>query len=394
MLYFDYRAKAANSNKIFRGVITSDTKEAAVENLKSKGLTIVEISPMADFLSLRKTFHSFSDRITKKTILEFFEQLAFMLNTDIALYDALIILRDNGASNKIKALSRPLADGIRKGLSLHESMENTSYFTVTTIQQIKSGEEGGNVPETLNRVATEMSRELEFKKKIKGAMTYPIIICVVMVIVLWVLMTLVVPSISETIIGLGGELPTITKIVIAVSTGMKKTTPLFIVLVITGIALYKFMCRNKEFKYSADRFKIKLPLFGKIIEKLELSRFCKSLSAMQESGIPLVRSLNITQNAVKNTYIRRMIEKAAHLVEVSGLNLSLALSKGGKFPELMIQLIEVGVNTGKTDEVLSRISNQYEKEIDGSVKKITSMIEPLMIIVVGVLAGTVVISIG
>ena len=397
MMYFDYRAKAANSNKVFRGVVTSDTQASAIENLKSKGLTIVEITPMADFLSIRKTFHSFTERITKKTVLEFFEQLSFMLNTDISLYEALTILRDNGASKKIKALSRPLADGVRKGLSLHEAMESVNYFSVTTVQQVKSGEESGNVPDTLKRVAAEMAREMEFKKKIKSAMTYPIIICVVMVIVLWVLMTLVVPSISETIIGLGGELPTITKIVIAVSNGMRKTTPLFIMLVIAAVGTYKFMCRNKEFKCKADRIKIKIPLVGKIIEKLELSRFCKNLSTMQESGIPLVHSLAITQNSLKNTYIRRMVEKSANLISQNGLDLSLGLKEGskeerGKFPELMLQLIEVGVNTGKISEVLSRISEQYQKEIDDSVKKITSMIEPAMIIVVGILAGTVVIS--
>ena len=392
MLYFDYKAKAANGSKIFHGVVTADTRDSALENLKSKGLTIVEIAPMQDFLSIRKTLYSFTDRITKKTIQEFFEQLAFMLDTDIALYDSLTILRDNGASKKIKALARPIAEGVRKGLSLHEAMETTKQFSITTVQQVKSGEDSGNVPQILNRISTEIAREMEFKKKIKGAMTYPIIICVVMTVVLWVLMTIVVPSISKTIIGLGGELPIITKIVIAVSNAMTKATPIVIVLAILGVILYKYMCRNKIFKYSVDKAKIQLPIFGKIIEKLELSRFCKSLAAMQESGIPLVRSLNITQNALKNTYIKRMIEKSARLVEVSGLNLSLALAKGGKFPELMIQLIEVGVNTGKTDEVLNRISNQYEKEIDNSIKKITTMIEPLMIIVVGALAGTVVIS--
>jgi len=392
MLYFDYKAKAANGSKIFHGVVTADTRDSALENLKSKGLTIVEIAPMQDFLSIRKTLYSFTDRITKKTIQEFFEQLAFMLDTDIALYDSLTILRDNGASKKIKALARPIAEGVRKGLSLHEAMETTKQFSVTTVQQVKSGEDSGNVPQILNRISTEIAREMEFKKKIKGAMTYPIIICVVMTVVLWVLMTIVVPSISKTIIGLGGELPIITKIVIAVSNAMTKATPIVIVLAILGVILYKYMCRNKIFKYSVDKAKIQLPIFGKIIEKLELSRFCKSLAAMQESGIPLVRSLNITQNALKNTYIKRMIGKSARLVEVSGLNLSLALAKGGKFPELMIQLIEVGVNTGKTDEVLNRISSQYEKEIDNSIKKITTMIEPLMIIVVGALAGTVVIS--
>lgn len=392
MLYFDYRAKAANSGRVFRGIVTADTKETALDNLKSKGLTIVEIYPMQDFLSIRKTLYSFSDRFTKRTVLEFFEQLAFMLDTDIALYDALTILRDNGASKKIKGLSRPIAESVRKGLSLHEAMEKTKWFTIPIIQQVKSGENSGNVPQTLNRIHTELTRDIEFKKKIKGAMTYPIIICIVMIMVLWVLLTFVVPNISKTIIGLGGELPVITKAVIAVSNGMTTATPFIIISAVLVVPLYKYLCRNKVFKYNVDKTKIQMPMFGKLIEKLELSRFCKSLATMLESGITLVRSLVITQNALKNTYIKEMVEKSARLVEVSGLNLSLALAKGGKFPELMIQLIEVGVNTGKTDEVLNRIANQYEREIDNSIKKITSMIEPIMIILVGSLAGTVVIS--
>lgn len=392
MLYFDYKAKATNSSNVFRGVLTADTKDSAIENLKSKGLTIVEIEPMADVLNIRKTIYSFTDKITKKTIQEFFEQLAFMLDTDIALYDALTILRDNGANKKIKALVRPIAEGVRKGLSLHEAMETTKQFSITVTQQVKSGEDSGNVPRTLKRISDEIIREMEFKKKIKGAMIYPIIICVVMTAVLWVLMTLVVPTISKTIMGLGGELPAITKIVIAVSNIMTKATPFIILTAILSVFVYKYMCRNKAFKYRIDKFKITMPIFGKIIEKIELSRFCKSLSAMQESGIPLVRSLHITQNALKNTYIKKMVEKSARLVEISGLNLSLALAKGGKFPELMIQLIEVGVNTGKTDEVLNRICNQYEKEIDTSIKKITTLIEPIMMIVVGALAGTIVLS--
>lgn len=392
MLYFDYRAKVSNSNKVFRGIVTADSTETALDNLKSKGLTIVEIFPIIDFLSIRKTLYSFSDRITKKTIQEFFEQLAFMLDTDIALYDALTILRDNGASKKIMALARPIAECVRKGLSLHEAMEKTKQFTLPIIQQVKSGEDSGNVPQTLNRISAELARDMEFKKKIKGAMTYPIIICVVMIMVLWVLLTFVVPNISKTIIGLGGELPLITKIVIAVSNIISTATPFIIISIAFAAFLYKYLCRNKIFKYNMDKTKIQMPMFGKLIEKLELSRFCKSLASMQESGITLVRSLNITQNALKNTYIKKMVEKSARLVEVSGLNLSLALAKGGKFPELMIQLIDVGVNTGRTDEVLNRIANQYEKDIDSSIKKITSLIEPLMIVIVGTLAGTVVVS--
>lgn len=392
MLYFEYRAKAANNGKIFRGIVTADTQESALDNLKSKGLTIVEIYPMTDFLNIRKNLYSRSNKVTKKIIQELFEQLSYLLETDIALYDALTMLRDNGANKKIKRLAKPIAESVRKGLSLHEAMEKTKQFTVPIIQQVKSGEDSGNVPETLKRIFMELRRDSEFRKKIKGAMIYPIIICSVMSIVLWVLLTYVVPNISKTITSLGGELPVITKVVIFISNGLTKATPMIVLFSVLSILLYKYLCRNAVFKYNVDKTKIQIPVFGKLIEKLELSRFCKSLSVMQESGITLVRSLDIAQNELRNTYIRQMIEKAARLVEVSGLNLSLALTKGGKFPVIMIQLIGVGVSSGNTSKMLSRIASQYENEIDDSIKKITSIIEPLMIVVIGVLAGTVVIS--
>ena len=224
-------------------------------------------------------------------------------------------------------------------------------------------------------------------------MMYPIIICIVMVIVLWVMMTVVVPSLAETLVSMGGELPLITKIVIGVSNGMSKSTPYLIMLIIAAVIAYRIAIKNEALKMTVDTNKLKIPIVGNMLEKIELSRFCRNLSAMQKSGITLVSSLKIVDAAIKNQKTAKEVMKACRLVEISGMNLAAAMARAGKFPPMMLQLIEIGIGSGKITEVLDKIAVQYEKEVDTSLKRITSLIEPILIVVVGLLAGTVVISI-
>ena len=192
---------------------------------------------------------------------------------------------------------------------------------------------------------------------------------------------------------MGGELPLITKAVIGVSNFMSASSPYLLALALLVVIGYKTAVKNPKIRSMSDAYKLKIPVIGKMLEKIELSRFCTNLSAMQSSGIPLAVSLKTVAEAVKNKKIANEIEKATRLVEISGMNLGAALSRAGSFPQMMIQLIEVGIESGQIGPVLDRISLQYEKETDAALKQITSLIEPIMIIVVGILAGTVVISI-
>ena len=319
--------------------------------------------------------------------------LRFMLESGMSLYESLINIRDTGTNKSLKGLVSKIADSVRRGSTLSLASQNSGQFDNATVEQLKAGEESGSILDTLSRLIIQYEREIEFKGKIKSAMMYPIIICIVMVIVLWVMLTVVVPALAETLISMGGELPLITKIVIGVSNGMAAMTPYLIVVILVGVIAYRIAVRNEVFKLAVDTQKLKIPIVGTMLEKIELSKFCRNLSAMQKSGITLVSSLGIVVSAIKNRKIAKEIEKASRLVEISGMNLAAALAKAGKFPSMMLQLIEVGISSGKITEVLDKIAQQYEKEVDVSLKRITSLIEPLMIVVVGILAGTVVIAI-
>ena len=390
MEYYDYTARVGG--KVKKGVTTAADMETAAENLIARGFTVITIAPMQDAFNIRRTMYGMSHRIKKKNIKDFFDQLSFMLGTNLPQNNALLILRDSGVDKKLKYIARLVAEKTRTGMALHEALNTTDYFDVSTIKQLEAGEQSGNVPEALERLVKQYERDLEFSGKIKNAMIYPCLILSVMVIVLWVLMTMVVPALSATLISLGGELPAITQIVIAVSGFVKASTPYMIVGVITAVIMYKKMMKQKHFKLTVDTFKLRLPIIGSMLMKIEMSRFCRNLSAIQDSGIALVPSLAVTQSAIKNGKLKAATEKASKLVEMSGESLSSALAKTRSFPPLMIQLIEVGVNAGRITGILNKIATQYEKEVDASIKKITGLIEPIMIILVGLLAGTVVMA--
>lgn len=393
MEYYEYKSRNRDTEKVFRGIVTADDLESAEEHLKKRGEDIIEISVMQDFLGIRKMIYNLSSRTSKKTKLEFFSMLKFMLESGMSLHESLVNIRDSSIDKSLKNLARVIADEVRQGADLSNAMRKSGQFDTAMVQQVNSGEEAGDIDKTLERLTDQIEHEIEFKSKIKSAMMYPIIICVVMVIVLWVMMTLVVPSLAETLISMGGELPLITKIVIGASEFMAAATPYLITAIIAIVIGYKLALKNENIKMKIDGYKLKIPVIGTMIEKIELSKFCRNLSALQQSGIALVGSLMTVQTAIKNESIARSVRKATRLVEISGMNLSNALAKAGSFPAMMLQLIDVGINSGQICEVLEKIAIRYEKDVDIGLKRITSLIEPILIVVVGLLAGTVVISI-
>lgn len=393
MEYFEYTVKNHLTGKKSKGIVTSDNIEAAEETLKRRGEDIIEISLMPDLFNIRRKIYNFSTRVNKKTKCEFFSMINWMLESGMSLHESLINIRDTSISKSLRNLAGTAADEVRKGATLSSASRKTNQFDEAVIEQITAGEESGTINNALNRIVAQMEREIEFKSKIKSAMMYPVIICVVMVIVLWVLMTVVVPSLANTLVSMGGELPLITKIVIGVSDFMAASTPFLIVGIILAVIAYRIAVKNHKFRFAIDTYKLKIPVIGPMLEKIELSRFCSNLSAMQKSGITLVSSLKIVGAAIKNQKIASNVRKACSSVEISGMNLSTALSNAGDFPPMMLQLIEVGIESGQISEVLDRIALQYEKETDVSLKRVTSLIEPVMIIVTGILAGVVVTSI-
>lgn len=392
-MYFKYKTKNHTSEKYDSGMLAADNIDSAADILKKRGETILELSGIKDYFGLIQIWHAILYKVTKKLEIEFFTMLSFMLDAGMSLYESLLVIGTAATSRKFRQLVMNIADEVRKGATLSQALKKSSGFERSLVEQIGAAEESGSIPETLRRLIVQIEHETEFSAKIKSAMIYPCVISVVMTAVLWIMMTMVVPTISSTLIDMGGELPPITKIVIMISNFMAKTTVYWLLLIIGLFIVYKHFIKNADFKYRVDSLKLKMPIVGNTLTKLEMSRFCRALAAMHRSGISLVSSLEITASSLKNRQLLLAVKKAAKLIEVSGVSLSTALAKTANFPEMMIRLIEVGVNSGQICNVLDKIAYQYERDADSSIKRITALIEPAMIIIVGFLAALVVVSV-
>lgn len=392
MKYFEYKVKDS-SGKVKSDVITADSREEALQNLKGRGLVIVELAEMQDFLSIRATLHKYSTAIKKVDVAEFFEQMSFMLDTDIKIYNALVVLRDFGASKKLSHLAGNIANEVRQGSSLYEAIgKYDNIFEDYMIQQVRSGEESGDMAGALTSLAAQIRREIEFSKKVSGALMYPAFILVMLVAVVAALMILVIPSLAGTLTAMGGELPGVTVFVINLSDFFVNywwaLLAGILVLVVTWIVLNKVPIT----KYNIDRIFLKIPIFGALIQKIDLARFCRCMSSMLSCGVSLVKALNIAKTTITNKYMLAAMEQCEEDIRLNGWSFPYALRQRNTFPELMVQLIEIGVTSSKIPEVMTKLANQYEEESSDLLKKLTGMIEPAMMIILGGVVGTVVIA--
>ena len=392
MKYFEYKVKDS-SGKVKSDVITADSREEALQNLKGRGLVIVELAEMQDFLSIRATLHKYSTAIKKVDVAEFFEQMSFMLDTDIKIYNALVVLRDFGASKKLSYLAGNIANEVRQGSSLYEAIgKYDNIFEDYMIQQVRSGEESGDMAGALTSLAAQIRREIEFSKKVSGALVYPAFILVMLVAVVAALMILVIPSLAGTLTAMGGELPGVTVFVINLSDFFVNywwaLLAGILVLVVTWIILNKVPIT----KYNIDRIFLKIPIFGALIQKIDLARFCRCMSSMLSCGVSLVKALNIAKTTITNKYMLAAMEQCEEDIRLNGWSFPYALRQRNTFPEIMVQLIEIGVTSSKIPEVMTKLANQYEEESSDLLKKLTGMIEPAMMIILGGVVGTVVIA--
>lgn len=392
MQYYDYIGIDAKNRKVF-DIVVADSIEQAKKNLSNKGITVTTITEMRDVLSIRKTIYKHTKlKIKKKNVLDFIELLTFMLESDISTYEALQILRDTSDDEHIQLIARPLCNDVRKGISLSKAMQNSGYFEETIVYQVRAGEESGQVGETLKRIAYQLDKDIKFAAQVKNACVYPVTILGVMVIVVWVLLTFVVPSVVETIQDLGVELPLITRIVIGISNSMKYVTIISIIVIAVGTWLFKRAMKNRNFKAKVHTYYLSIPVLGKMLRKIAYKDFSRQLSILQSSGLSMNESLRIVENTVKNVHMQDCIRDVKKMVEIDGASLADAMNIQGEFDSIMNAMVRIGCESGSVPETLMKLADRYEHEVDNLLKKVTSLMEPIMICVIGIVVGVVMIS--
>lgn len=381
MKRFKYKAKDEKGNPV-TGEVEAATGQHAAKLLHQRHLTVISLKPTRELpLNFVK---GFQDRITGSDVANLTRQLATMINAGLPLTEALLILRSQSKGSLQKVVGAILAD-VEEGQSLSSSMgKHPSVFSKTYLALIKSGEVGGVMDKVLERLADNLERQQEFKGKVKGALIYPVIIVVGMIAVALVMVVFVIPRMMSLYEQFGAELPLATKILISVSNIMTKFWPAFLILAVLAVYGFKVYRATKKGRRKVDELMYKIPIIGELQKQVTLTELTSTLSLMVGSGVSILEALSISSEVVGNSIISEALNDCSRMVE-KGFSLAFAFSRHPEaFPFILFQMVSVGEETGKMDEVLAKVSHVFEIESDQKVKALTAAVEPIILIFLGV----------
>ena len=390
MKRYTYKAKD-KAGKLVTGEVEASSDNHAAKLVRGRELVVISIKLRRETpLNILKTFR---ERVTPSDIATFTQQLATMVNAGLPITEALLILRTQVKGSMQKMTAQILAD-VEGGESLSVAIgRHSKVFSPTYIALVKSGEVGGVMDEVLVRLADTMEKQQEFKGRVKGALIYPAIIVGGMIIVSFIMMIFVIPKLTSLYNDFDAELPMPTQILIGFSTFLMHFWPL--ILILGGFALYALSLYKKTpaGRRKIDEFLFKLPIFGDLQRQVILTELTRTLSLMVGAGVSILKALNISAGVVGNVVISNALKDAAKQVE-KGFPIAFSFAKHPEaFPYILSQMIAVGEETGKMDEVLRKVSHVFEIESDQKVKALTSAIEPLVMVLLGLGVGFLVIAI-
>ncbi len=371
-----------------KGLIEAVDTRAASAILHEKGFVVIKIEEK------KKEFNfSIGSGVNIGAVANFTRQLSTMIASGLPLTDSLVVLQKQTENKKLQEIVAQIADDIQGGSTFATSLaKHPKAFSIAYINIVKAGESSGTLDKVLLKLADTMEKEREFQAKVKGAFIYPTIILIAMALVITVIMIFVIPKLSELYSQLNVQLPLPTKIIMALS-GFMVNFWWLVILVIVGFTILLRRYRSTESgALVVDKIILKIPIMGKLNRDSSLTEFTRTLSSLIAAGVPILEGLKISGDVAGNATHRLAIKKAAVLVE-KGSQLSKAIGQDDTFPAIVPQMIAVGEETGKIDEVLARVSNYFDLEVDHQVKNLTASLEPIIMIVLGVMVAFLVISI-
>jgi type IV pilus assembly protein PilC len=390
MKRFNYKAKD-KSGRLVTGEVEAADLNTAAKLIRGKGLFVISLVPkMNSPFSLIKKMR---EKITTADVATFTRQLSTMITAGLPITEALLILRSQSKKSMQTVVAQLLAD-VEAGDSFSNALaKHPKVFSKTYMALVRSGEVGGVLDAVLLRLADNLEKQQEFGSKVKGALIYPVIIVVGMVIVSVIMMVFVIPKLLSLYADFNATLPLPTLILIGISNFFVKFW--FVIIAFIGIALYSFKVYRDTptGRHKTDELLLKIPVFGELQKQSVLTELTRTLSMMVGAGVSILEGLRISADVITNTVISDALVDAANQVE-KGFPVAFAFSKHPEaFPFILSQMIAVGEETGKMDEVLSKISHIFEIESDEKVKGLTAAIEPVVMVILGLGVGFLVIAV-
>jgi type IV pilus assembly protein PilC len=372
------------NNRNVRGEIKAASETVVTSNLRRQGIRIKKLK--------RQTFRG-GGRVNEKDITFFTRQLATMLKAGVPLLQAFEIVARGHRNPRFARLMMDIKGRVEAGSSLSQAFrEHPAQFDSLYCNLVNAGETAGMLDGILERLATYKEKILALKSKIKSAMFYPISVVTVAIIVVWIIMVWVIPAFKQVFKSFGADLPAPTLIVMAVSDFFVAYWWLMLGIIIgTLFGFFFLLRRSTAFRYAVDRISLRLPIIGGILEKATIARWTRTLATMFAAGVPLVESLDAVAGASANAVYIAGTRKIQNEVS-TGTSLTNAMHNTGLFPSMVLQMTQIGEESGSLDGMLSKVADFYEREVDDAVTALTSLLEPIIIVFLGVVIGGLVVA--
>jgi len=390
MAQFKYTARNT-SGKTVEGVIEAPVQRMAVEKLRSQRFTVVSLNEMKSSGNALERWNPFKGGVTSKDLVIFSRQLATLVSAGVPIVQGLNILCEQIQSPVFKKIISAIRTDIESGIAIADAMKkHPKAFSELYVSMIRAGETGGVLDAILERLSAYLEAAEELKGKVKGAMVYPIVISGVAGAVTLFLLVAVIPTFKSVFASFGGELPLPTRILLMISDFLRHNF-IFLLLIPAGliVAGRKWYKTEKGLLFIDNRM-IRLPVFGDMLKKVAVSKFTRTLGTLIKSGVPILQALDTVAKTSGNKVVENAIMKARESIR-EGEKIADPLKLSGIFPPMVIQMISVGEETGNLEIMLSKIADFYDQEVDTAVKAMTSLIEPVIICVMGIVIGAIVI---
>lgn len=378
------------AGKEIKGSITAADEQEVMTALKAKGLTVISISKQSVFTQDLNI--NFGDPVKPRDLAVFCRQFVSMLKAGVSIVEAMKMLAESTENKALRSAIEGVTSEVQKGSSLADAMEDyPKVFPNIMINTIAAGEASGSLETAFDRVATQHEASARIKAAVKKAMIYPIIVGIVAVAVTIFMLVAIIPQYKSLFASLGTDLPGITQAVVSASDFLR--TKWYIMLIIVGlvVGLIRYYAGTKKGKHFFGALQIKLPLFGKLAQKQACSLLARTLSTLLSSGVPLEEAVEVTARVMPNILYKEALLDARNQI-LQGVPLSRPLEDCGLFPPMMYHMVRIGEESGSTEDMLTKMADYYDEEVEQATASLMAAMEPLIIIVLAVVVGTLVIS--
>jgi type IV pilus assembly protein PilC len=374
-----------------QGTVYAISKRDAMVKLRDGGIRVIEMTEIPETLLTKDI--SFGKPVKLEHFVIFLRQFATLLKAGVTVVEATVILAFQTESKALKKALYDVEQELREGNPFSEAVsKHKKIFSPMFINMVKAGEVSGNMDDTLERLAEHFEKQHYTRQKIVSALTYPMVIGIIAFAAVIFLLVTVVPTFVNMFADMGAELPAVTKFVLNASKFMQSFWWLVVLIIILFVLTIISLKKNVETKYYLDLIILKMPIFGKMLQKAAIARMVRTLSSLFSSSVPILQAMSIVEKVVENEVIARVIRDSRSSLE-QGRSMTEPMKLHWAFPPLVTQMIAIGEETGALDSMLSKIADFYEKEVETGTDRLKSLIEPIMIVVLAALVGTIVMSI-